>query len=95
MLPDRVSNPGPLTYESGALPTALHGPSFFFVHQIVCQYKESKKVKVASAIFMTFTRSMQNALQHECSSSASLFPNKKFTSCFEGLRAINFMKFVD
>ena len=25
MLPDRVSNPGPLTYESGALPTALHG----------------------------------------------------------------------
>ena len=26
MLPDRVSNPGPLTYESGALPIALHGP---------------------------------------------------------------------
>ena len=25
MLPDRVSNPGPLTYESGALPTALCG----------------------------------------------------------------------
>ena len=24
MLPDRVSNPGPLTYESGALPTAWH-----------------------------------------------------------------------
>ena len=27
MLPDRVSNPGPLTYESGALPIALHGPA--------------------------------------------------------------------
>ena len=27
MLPDRVSNPGPLTYESGALPIALRGPS--------------------------------------------------------------------
>ena len=27
MLPDRVSNPGPLTYESGALPTALRGPA--------------------------------------------------------------------
>ena len=27
MLPDRVSNPGPLTYESGALPSALHGPA--------------------------------------------------------------------
>ena len=30
MLPDRVSNPGPLTYESGALPIALRGPA---VHQ--------------------------------------------------------------
>ena len=27
MLPDRVSNPGPLTYESGALPTAVRGPA--------------------------------------------------------------------
>ena len=27
MLPDRVSNPGPLTYESGALPTGLCGPA--------------------------------------------------------------------
>ena len=27
MWPDRVSNPGPLTYESGALPTALLGPA--------------------------------------------------------------------
>ena len=29
MLPDRVSNPGPLTYESGALPIALRGPAQF------------------------------------------------------------------
>ena len=29
MLADRVSNPGPLTYESGALPIALRGPAFF------------------------------------------------------------------
>ena len=27
MWPDRVSNPGPLTYESDALPTALCGPA--------------------------------------------------------------------
>ena len=27
MWPDRVSNPGPLTFESGALPTALRGPT--------------------------------------------------------------------
>ena len=31
MLPDRVSNPGPLTYESGALPIALRGPANIFV----------------------------------------------------------------
>ena len=28
MLPDQVSNPGPLTYESGALPIALRGSAF-------------------------------------------------------------------
>ena len=27
MWPDRVLNPGSLTYESGALPTALRGPA--------------------------------------------------------------------
>ena len=27
MLPDRVSNLGPLTYESGAKPIALRGPA--------------------------------------------------------------------
>ena len=47
MLPDRVSNPGPLTYESGALPIALRGPAtwwvfifdldlYFTVHICIC-----------------------------------------------------------
>ena len=27
MLPHRVSNPGPLTYKSGALPIGLRGPA--------------------------------------------------------------------
>ena len=31
MLPDRVSNPGPLTYESGALPIAQRGPANLFL----------------------------------------------------------------
>ena len=35
MLPDRVSNPGPLTYESGALPMALRGPAIFFFFESV------------------------------------------------------------
>ena len=30
MWPDRVSNPGPLVYESGALPTAMRSPAFAF-----------------------------------------------------------------
>ena len=30
MLPDRVSNPGPLTYESGVLPIALRGPALIW-----------------------------------------------------------------
>ena len=28
MWPDRVSNPGPLTYRACALPTALRGPAY-------------------------------------------------------------------
>ena len=38
MLPDRVSNPGPLTYESGALPIALRGPATMY-GQVHTYYK--------------------------------------------------------
>ena len=34
MLPDRVSNPGPLTYESSALPIALRGPANIFLEEL-------------------------------------------------------------
>ena len=33
MLPDQVTNPGPLTYESGALPIALRGPA---ISEAIC-----------------------------------------------------------
>ena len=33
MLPDRVSNPGPLTYKSGALPIALRDPAWILVER--------------------------------------------------------------
>ena len=36
MLPDRVSNPGPLTYESGALPIALRDPTFRMTAHDIC-----------------------------------------------------------
>ena len=35
MLPDRVSNPGPLTYESGALPIALRGLADGLVNWVI------------------------------------------------------------
>ena len=39
MLPDRVSNPGPLTYESGVLPIALRGPALKIVVDKALEYK--------------------------------------------------------
>ena len=38
MLPDRVSNPGILTYESGALPIALRGPAFVWEPMVNTAY---------------------------------------------------------
>ena len=40
MLPDQVSNPGPLTYESGALPIALRGPAMCACVCRVCVWGE-------------------------------------------------------
>ena len=48
MLPDRVSNPGPLTYESGALPIALRGPGAEDSHEkssLIFFEDKSKKLK--------------------------------------------------
>ena len=51
MLPDRVSNPGPLTYESGALPIALRGPATSVIRAFVtsklglpCSYMPPNRV---------------------------------------------------
>ena len=40
MWPDRVSNPGPPTYESGALPIALRGPALLYVATVELQWLE-------------------------------------------------------
>ena len=42
MLPDRVSNPGPLTYESDALPIALRGPATSRVFAIARGFTTSR-----------------------------------------------------
>ena len=46
MLPDRVSNPGPLTYESGVLPIALRGPAASYLFS--SKDRENINVKVMS-----------------------------------------------
>ena len=43
MLPDRVSNPGPLTCESGALPIALRGPAKFTVLTLYLWASEAQR----------------------------------------------------
>ena len=42
MLPDRVSNPGPLTCESGALPIALRGPAVVQPPYQMCWLNENR-----------------------------------------------------
>ena len=63
MLPDRVSNPGPLTYESGALPIALRGPvkivqktmySLIPVHQAMGRAWLAHMLKRPQVIKLTF-----------------------------------------
>ena len=46
MLPDQVSSPGPLTYESGALPIALRNPSVGY--QIIYLYNTTTLVMSSS-----------------------------------------------
>ena len=46
MLPDRVSNPGPLTYESGALPIALRGPAKKMLEDSRKNRRENLKVEI-------------------------------------------------
>ena len=40
MWPDRISNPVSLTYESGALPTALRGPASdtYYIYNVISSH---------------------------------------------------------
>ena len=76
MLPDRVSNPGPLTYESGALPIALRGPAEEQNCKIINQkYKGSVKSNDHKLIQSnsTFQPRQQtgNSLQRRCRGNRS------------------------
>ena len=66
MLPDRVSNPGPLTYESCALPIALRGPA----QDIVIEFSNITVADIVSSTiksfdsFCTFRFNMYTPLCH-------------------------------
>ena len=75
MWPDRVSNPGLLTYESGALPTALRGPAAkgkrLPKHLSKCQYPvevfySTKKEVLRECIYLKASMFGTDRLNAEC-----------------------------
>ena len=54
MLPDRVLNPGPLTYESGALPIALCGPALTKRNFLAPHFSLQKIFLKATMFFFVF-----------------------------------------
>ena len=72
MLPDRVSNPGPLTYELGALPIALRGPATTcrIVTKLYYSTAHRDRISIANRVFISIfcmlvalqTPSFQNSL---------------------------------
>ena len=58
MLPDRVSNPGPLTYESGALSIALRGPASFMV-----RYRKYLTYSSDTPVYLCLDKVVQNIME--------------------------------
>ena len=55
MFPDRVSNPGPLTYESGALPIAIRGPALddkAATHNAMLQIRRGNRSRFCNQPFL-------------------------------------------
>ena len=50
MLQDQVSNPGPLTYESDALPIALRGPASLKGHEIMLAFCHSSNNRKTNSV---------------------------------------------
>ena len=60
MWPDRVLNPGPLTYESGALPTALSDPA-----SLISDFLTKTECKRPDSLFkISFQLSSQMRFRH-------------------------------
>ena len=76
MWPDRVSNTGPLTYEAGALPTALRGPAvwchmktIYFCIRLAylqrCFYKLAPKKTIMEITMKCISEIYQASVMHE------------------------------
>ena len=66
MWPDQVSNPGPLTYESGALPTALRGPAGSCRHQVrdaYILYRELRRSLSSHLNLIVSRNEMENGIR--------------------------------
>ena len=68
MVPDRVSNPGRLTYESGALLIALRGPALNYVNGVSFQGKQ-----LCLFLFVSFLDRGQLLTERICSYRRKFF----------------------
>ena len=66
MLPDRVSNPGPLTYESGALPIALRGPAPGLHMYMTKQFAPIKITHFYKLVSILLLQVLSHVLSHYC-----------------------------
>ena len=63
MWPDRVSNPGPPTYESGALPIALRGPALLVWY---CSINNPSRETCIAPVFLQYRSSSELLLISSC-----------------------------
>ena len=78
MLPDRVSNPGPLTYEPGALPIALRGPAHKQRNEVK-MYNSKVWLKKVQSVLLSLSLSLKCASISQVSQTAITFLSIYFT----------------
>ena len=69
MLPDRVSNPGPLTYESGALPIALCRPAHLVCKEISDKPTSSLTTYIIGTLYILYIPEVTPFHMVDCSES--------------------------
>ena len=93
MWPDRVLNPGPLTYELGALPTALRGPASTFVFIPLKEGGFPAKLIPKSILVKKVKPHLYFSHRHSISLS-SIFTNFKFSNTVFGETIKKYLLFM-